>query len=330
MKIAAPVSHLEETEMLLQLGADELYGGVSAPEWEKVYGRGLWINRRSPINANLLSIEEVLQVTALAHAKAASVYITFNSPFYPQDSLNTILALCEKLVRYAHIDGLILADMNLLIAISREKLPVRIHLSSLAACINSESVAYYHLLGVNRVILPRHLILSEIESMVKNWASKMEFEVFAINDGCCFEEGFCQTSHVPGPFCMTDWAVSPFPTRKQEIANSHPNEEYPDDFREFLWYQNNCGCTFQTEGFPNGPCSLCWFGKFRDWGVHSVKIVGREASFYRKMRSLQLVREVMNAVRSGLPRASVAETAKKLRNTPQFCDKGYMCYFREY
>jgi U32 family peptidase len=329
MKIAAPISRLDETEMLLQCGADELYGGIAVPEWEKSYNGKLWINRRNPVNANLFSFQDVLQVTNLAHEKGATVHITFNSPFYPHGSMTQILKLCEKLIKYAPIDGLIVSDLNLLIALSKEKPPVKIHLSSLSACINSESVEYYLSLGVKRIILPRHLTLSEIEAIVQNAGAEMEFEVFAINDGCYFEEGFCQTSHALGPFCMTDWTAKPFRGSERKM-NEEEITGHLKDFREFLWYQNNCGCTFQSEGLPNGPCSLCWFGRFREWGIAAVKIVGREASFYRKMRSLQMAREVMDEVRRNSTGETIEAIAKKLRNTPQLCEKGYMCYFREY
>lgn len=328
MKITAPVSRLEETEMLLHFGADELYAGIAVPEWETAFGGGFWINRRDPAAGNLFSFQDVIQVTALAHEKEAAVYITFNSPFYPDGSITTILRCCEKLIAHARIDGLIVSDVNFLIALSKEKLPVRIHLSSLGACTNSESVEYYLSLGINRIILPRHLRLSEIETIVKNKCAEMEFEVFAINDGCYFEEGFCQTSHALGPFCMTQWMANSFPGSEKKIPEKELRKDV-ESFREFLWYQNNCGCSFQSEGLPNGPCSLCWFAQFRDWGVCAVKIVGREASFYRKMRSLQLVKGVMDEVRRNTTGASVEAFAKKLRNTPQYCEKGYMCYFRK-
>ncbi len=314
--------------MLLHFGADELYAGIGLPEWDSAYGGGLWINRRDPAAGNLFSFQDVLKITKLAHEKEAAVYITFNSPFYPHDSVGPILRFCEKLVALAEIDGLIVSDLNFLIALGKEKLPVKIHLSSLGACTNSESVEYYGFLGVKRIILPRHLNLSEIESIVKKNRLNMEFEVFAVNDGCYFEEGFCQTSHALGPFCMTDWTPEFFPGSGKKIGKEALMKDM-ERFREFLWYQNNCGCSFQSEGLPNGPCSLCRFGQFRDWGVSAVKIVGREASFYRKMRSLQLVAEVMTEVRRNSTWDAVEALAKKLRNTPQYCEKGYMCYFRE-
>jgi putative protease len=156
----------------------------------------------------------------------------------------------------------------------------------------------------------------------------MEFEVFALNDGCYFEEGFCQTSHALGPFCLTQWEPLQHSPKKRPVP-PEMMKKHLDNLHTYLWYQNNCGSSHQQDGLPNGPCSLCSFGRFRDWSVHAVKIVGREASFYRKMRSLQLVKAVMDEVRGGSSVESIAELAKSLRRTPEYCETGYMCYFRE-
>jgi U32 family peptidase len=328
MKIAAPVSRLEEMEMLLHFGADELYAGLRMPEWDNRFGRAFWINRRDPVAGNFFSFEGVKQATALAHEHAAAFYIAVNSPFYPPGSILQVLEICERLVENARIDGLIVSDLHLLLELGKAQFPVRIHLSSLGACTNSESVEYYRSLGVKRVILPRHLRLSEIESIVSNCEPDMEFEVFAINDGCYFEEGLCQTSHAFGPFCMTPYTIHAVDAGRGNLSKKTWLTD-TKDLEEFLWHQNNCGCSFQADGLPNGPCSLCWFAEFRNWGITAVKIIGREASFYRKLRSLQMVKLVMEEVRKNVNSGAVRAFARNLRNTPQFCDKGYMCYFRE-
>ncbi|MFH0812393.1 MAG: U32 family peptidase [Pseudomonadota bacterium] len=328
MKILAPVSAVEEVEMLLHFGADELYCGLSTPEWENHFGGQWWMNRRSPAKANLISWEDMQRLVQLVHERNASVSLTLNAPFYPQGSIRYLLRLVEKVVSELRIDGLIVSDVNFLLLLSREKFPVKIHLSSLGSCFNSRSADFFWSLGVRRIILPRQLRLSEIKPLVREANPNLEFEVFALNDGCYFEEGFCQTSHALGPFCLTDWEVRTFDARGHELS-AKERETHVDELREYLWYQNNCGSSFQKEGLPNGPCSLCWFGYFRDWGITAVKIAGREASFYRKMRSVQLVKAIMDEVRAGVPAEDIGLIARSLRKTPEYCEKGYMCYFRD-
>ena len=328
MKIVAPLRDISEAEMLLHFGADEIYCGITTPEWETYFGRHWWMNRRSPSSANVLSLPAVKEIAEMCHEKSANLYVTLNAPFYSAGSIGYLLKLVEALSAQARIDGVIVSDLNMLLHLFHEAFPIRIHLSSLGGCMNSYGVDFYRSLGVKRIILPRQLGLSEIKALVKAAGQKMEFEVFAVNDGCYFEEGFCQTSHSLGPFCLSNWEIGPHPAARQSISYEEliSNSE---DVKEYLWYQNNCGSSFTVDGLPNGPCSLCWFGHFRNWGVTAVKIVGREASFHRKMSSLQTVKTVMDEVRKQVRTEDIAVYAKKLRNTPHYCEKGYMCYFRE-
>ncbi len=328
MNIVAPISSVAELEMLLECGADELYCGVITPEWEEHFGGTWWMNRRSPQGANLSSWEDIRSIVTQAHNENTPVHVTMNTPFYTRGSARHVLALAERLTGELGVDSLIVSDLNLLSRLSEANLPADLHLSSLGACTNTRTVAFYASLGIQRIILPRQLRIPEIERIVTAEESgKMAFEIFAVNDGCYFEEGLCQTSHAVGsPFCLTDWEVRVHRS-DGEIISADEIARHREELREYLWYQNNCGSSMEESGVPNGPCSLCWFAHFRDWGIGSVKIVGREASFYRKMRSLQLVKTVMDEVRNGASREAVAEFARSIRGTPEHCDKGYMCYF---
>ncbi|UCF56809.1 MAG: U32 family peptidase, partial [Deltaproteobacteria bacterium] len=182
MKIVAPVSSVQEVEMLLHFGADELYCGISTPEWEEHFGGHWWINRRSPRGANLVSREGIQEVVGLAHQRDVPVHVTLNAPFYTQGSIRYVLRLAEKLVSELAIDSIIASDLNFLMLLSRERLPVKIHLSSLGSCFNSRSVDFYSSLGIDRIILPRQLRLSEINQIVTGNNSQIEFEIFAVND----------------------------------------------------------------------------------------------------------------------------------------------------
>jgi len=328
MKIAAPVRSVQEVEMLLHNGADELYCGISTPEWNVLYSNKWWMIRRSPSSASFESLDDLKETIRQAHLQDVPVYLTLNAPFYPKDSLPYLLKLCEKLISETRVDSLIVSDLNFLLRLAREKLPVRIHLSSLGSCFNSRTVEFYRSLGVKRIILPRQLRCSEIKQLVEQSDSHMEFEVFAVNDGCFYEEGFCQASHAFGPFCLENSRMTLLRSEENRITPEKVKNSR-EHLNEYLWFQNNCGSSYQETGLPNGPCSLCLFGHFRDWGIHTVKIVGREASFHRKLGSLQLVKAVIDEVEKGVPPDVIAQKARMYRGTPGYCDKGYMCYFRE-
>lgn len=314
--------------MLIHYGAEELYCGVSTPEWEAHFGGGWWMNRRSPAQANLISRDDLHQVVEVAHRHRVPVQVALNAPFYPEGAIRYLLKLADTLASEFAIDGLIVSDLNFLYGLERLSLPAKIHLSSLGSCFNSRTAEFYRSLGVTRIILPRQVRGSEIQDLLARAGGRMEFEAFALNDGCYFEEGFCQTSHTLGTFCLTEWTARAYCPGAPEESFGRDLGDHLQALRTYLWYQNNCGSSFQQEGLPNGPCSLCLLGAFQSWGMTAVKIAGREASFYRKMRSLQMVKSVMDEVRAGMPSQEVTRFARSLRNTPEYCDRGSMCYFR--
>ena len=166
MKIVAPVSSVEEVEMLVHYGAEELYCGLSTPEWENHFGGQWWMNRRSPAKANLRSWKDIQRVVEVAHHHEVTVSLTLNAPFYPQGSMGYLLKLSEKVGQEAHIDGFIVSDVNFVLLLARERLPVRIHLSSLGSCFNSWAADFYRSLGAGRIILPRQLRLGEIRELI--------------------------------------------------------------------------------------------------------------------------------------------------------------------
>jgi U32 family peptidase len=330
MKIIAPISSIKELDMLSSLGADELYCGFNTEIWQKNFDKSRinWINRREPGSASINSKKEFYDIVNIAHKNNISVALTLNAPFYTEKGISYLLALVEKLIKEIHIDALIVSDLHLIFSLHEEKFPVKLHLSSLGSCFNSQTAAFYGELGIKRIILPRQLTFTEIKELIENADSEMEFEVFAVNDGCYYEEGYCQTSHSFTPFCISNYLIkdSGFAEKKTTKIEC---EKLQKEFQSYLWYQNNCGSSYQEDGLPNGPCSLCLFGNFRDIGVSALKIVGREASFYRKMASLKMVKEVTDKAKEGAGYQEIAEFAKKMRNTENYCQSGYMCYFAE-
>lgn len=328
MKITAPLGAANEVDMLLHYGADEIYCGIHPPEWETYFGNLNWINRRAPSGANMTSLSEIREVTRKAHDKGVSVHVTLNASFYSQQGLEYVIELAFDLVEKAQINTVIVNDVNLLLRLNQERFPANIHISSLAGCMNTHAVKFYKSLNVKRIILPRQLQYREIQRLVKSVGDAMEFEVFAVNDGCFFEEAFCQTTHAAGgPFCLEALHMRPVCPDQAGITPRRMATHHTQ-YETYLWFQNNCGSSFQEDGLPNGPCSLCGFGHFRDWGVTAVKVIGREAAFYRKMRSLQMVKAVVDETRTGVPAEEIAAFSRKIRNTPDHCAKGFMCYFR--
>jgi len=208
------------------------------------------------------------------------------------------------------VAALIVAEWELLLALSEQGLAPRLHISSLASCRNPGAAAFYRSLGVARVILPRHMTLGEIEATA---IPGLEFEAFVLNDGCVFEEGICSTTHALGTFCLADRVGGKF---------GRLDERY-----EFWkWTQNNCGCQ-TSRGYTLGPCGLCALPRLARLGIASLKVVGREASLARKVASVRLAATALKLSEEGARQEDIRAAIIALRGAPELCQDAHLCYY---
>jgi len=328
MKIVTPISAAEEVAPLAAAGADEFYCGIVPKDWTDQF-KSSGVNRR--IFGNFSDYGALQDAVSAAHAAGARISLVMNAQHYTQDHIAALLKIAE---RFAEIggDALIVGDIGLLSTLAEHGLPLRLHVSSLLTCRNSEAVKLYRDLGAARAILPRDVTLSEIATMARA-VPGIELEAFVLNDGCVFEEGSCHTIHLPaklgGPICLDRYdpahaRVDGAPLSDAEAARLKANDEA---YRRFLWHRFSRGFTVSEDGYPFGPCGLCALPAFARAGLAAVKIAGREGRLERKLKSVELVRTIRDSVAGGAPEAEVLSRARGMRGAP--CTDGYMCYYRE-
>lgn len=330
MKITAPISNVEEIALLANAGAQELYCGVVSENWVAQFNTGA-VNRR--YFGNLPSISELNSAVSTAHACGVSLYLVLNAQHYGADQLEALVEFGECFHMMGG-DAVIVADITLILAL-RKKIPdLAIHVSSVASCRNSAAVSFYQDFGVRRVILPRDVNLNEAEIIAKGFPD-LDIEVFILNDGCVFEEGLCHSIHLPksrgGPICLDNYqfqyskasgsAISPKLDERLRL-----NDE---DYQRWIWYRFGCGFSMTDAGDPYGPCGLCAIHRLREAGVASIKIAGREGATKRKIRSVEMVRKVLDKDLDGCDATTVCSTAVGIRETFEHCKSGYMCYYPE-
>jgi len=334
MKVLAPISSYDELEMLAESGAEEFYCGIVPREWMERYTGAVWLNRRSPKGGSFETFSDLKRLVDGAHRLGIPVFVTLNSPYYTSEQLTWVMELARKLDSEAGVDALIVTDINLLMQLSQAGLKADLHVSSVAATLNTEAVRFLLQFGPSRIILPRSLTIPEIERISISCRDQVELEVFMLNDGCAFEEGYCSTTHhhTVGAFCTSlsemdtefEGAGSPGLTSRQTARLRRNLAAY----REWIWYVNGNGCGAAPNGLPYGPCGLCAIPDFQRLGIASLKIVGREASPFKKLASVRMVRDIVDRVRAGSSRLVAIERARSLRGTPEHCDSGYMCYYK--
>lgn len=308
MNILAPLRGSTEVSALLAAGADEFFCGITPPGWEARFG-GTWANRRAPLSAGVADLADFERI--LASTAGRPVFVTLNAPYYPGGAVEMLAGFGARLLEMGAA-GLIVADTELLLALVSAGHGPSIHVSSLATCINGGSAGFYRDLGVSRIILPRHLTLAEIESIV---ISGVEFEVFLLNDGCVFEEGLCATTHAAGPFCTKDGE-----------GLDGISAETVERYAFWKWTLNHCGCR-TGNGYPLGPCGLCALPRLLRAGIASFKVVGREASLARKEASVRIAALGLRLAREGRGPEEIRKTVVERRGWPQMCEERHLCYY---
>jgi len=311
MDILAPVSRPEEVEPLARAGATDLYCGVYDERWARRWGLGAWPNRRGPGPGNLASPAELAEVSAEARLNGLRLHLTINSPVMGPEQERAVVAFARRACE-AHVHGLIVANPALLPLMP----DVRLTASTLSGTHNAEGVRFLAELGAGRVILSRQLSLAEILAIRR--AVRVELEVFILNDACVFEESSCHTAHTApawgGPYCLARRRCDDLDFASA-LAARQP------------WLEALGDRSLSSTGLPVGPCGLCALVDLVESGVQGVKIVGREAHPYRKVRSTQMVRHVLDGISQGNG-SEARERAVALQDR-QRCRSGLYCYYPE-
>ncbi|MCK4508639.1 MAG: U32 family peptidase, partial [Desulfuromonadales bacterium] len=129
MRIISPVDNLNEARLLLQAGADELYGGYLPAEWAD-YSLAASLNQRTFSSAQIVSEEELSEIIALVKAHECRFALTLNAPFYTDKQFPLMVEYVDQMVALG-IDSLILADPGLLRLLKKRHTHLEYHASTL-------------------------------------------------------------------------------------------------------------------------------------------------------------------------------------------------------
>lgn len=153
MKTVVGITDLGEAERFAR-EADELYCGVPA-----------LANHRDG-QRNLKDFRELGRIAALAARHGKPLLVAANEVYEPRAYRAAIAGLRKCLA--AGAAGFIVRDAGLLREMKERGLKAELVLSSLALCLNVETLKFYKELGVSRVVLPQHLEVREAAGILKN------------------------------------------------------------------------------------------------------------------------------------------------------------------
>lgn len=272
MKILSPFDSIDEVVPLLNAGADELYGGVIPDGWRS---GAVAVNRRSFADAQFGSEAEFGAAVGLAAERGAPVDLTLNAPFYHPSLYPELLDFTARALDWG-IRSIIASDPGLLARV-RERFPeALLTLSTMAGAVNREAFAFYRRFDVGRAVLPRHLTLAEMASIVSS-APDLEFEAFVLIGKCPNEEAYCTFQHVSRE---KRWPCE-IPYRVYEGDSAvEASGETPQVAAKRRWMGVD----------RRMACGLCGVGSLRAMGVKVLKLVGRGGPTPGKVANVRLVR----------------------------------------
>ena len=309
MKILSPIDKASEVDILADAGADEFYGGYVSEKWRGKYSMLGSANHRYFPSAQIASEKELKVLISAAHGRGTNFYLTMNAPYY---SVEQYADLLEDAKKYSElgVDAFIVSDLGLILRM-RDTLPeAHIHLSTLGTIFNSESAAFFHKLGVDRMVFPRELTLKEIKG-VSEANPDVFFDAFVMIGKCPNIEGFCSFTH------NSPDLIWPCEEKYSAIALKGAAAEAMID-AQAGWSRVN----------RRQACGLCAIGALEDAGVKAVKIVGRGGPTAMKLKAVQAVREIVGMSANGKDGSTEAAHRLYREIFGNLCNP-YVCYFPE-
>ena len=277
MLYAAALSSPEETDILHEAGADEVYMGLLEDEWRFPYGGHDIISRRQG-KANLSSRHQLKTVAEQAQALHMSAYLALNAR-YTKEQYPYLLRLCEEFASWGGT-GIILQDMGLLLCLHDKALPLKLTASLLAVTVNADGVRFMKQLGVSRVVFPRFLKLAEMKQIAAA-VPGMEYEFMASGDQCPMIDGLCRSFHGE--------TFEPVPGLLKEAGGSCPTiTDFDASFPTFTTFDTSCSAHHLCAGLPRNvhPCAACEMRTMEDAGIRILKFGGRGTPLNTRVRDL--------------------------------------------
>ncbi|MEJ2639134.1 MAG: U32 family peptidase, partial [Desulfosarcinaceae bacterium] len=183
-EILAPAGNRAAFLAALAAGADAVYCGLK--------------QFSARMEAKNFQLEELAQLTALAHKKRVRVYVTLNTLLKP-DETQEMGGLIATLTGRVGPDALIVQDLGVVRLARQAGFKGELHLSTLANVSFPAAIGWIPgKLPVQRVVLPRELSVDEIKQMAAQCPPGLSLETFIHGALCYAVSGRCYWSSFLG------------------------------------------------------------------------------------------------------------------------------------
>ena len=332
MKITAGMGSVEDYEMLVQAGADEIFCGYVPFDWNQKFGNLMPLNRREVMyyHVQVNVCEDMKLLANMMKDMHVPVAITLNALYYTEEQLkwigDTILRLMELGFR-----DYIIADIGLVLYLRERRIPCYIHMSGEIGEWNEPAIRMIREIcgqdagspQCKRIIFHRKNSIEDMESMIGAFEEKdMEYEAFLMNEMCHFTGGFCNSLHCDemGYLCRVSYWLG-------TVRNGDAVPEKIMALQEQAWDQEPDLKAYDESGYLCGEtgCGLCALYQLKQAGITHLKLVGR-GNYVDHME-----KDIRN-LRTALDILEMAENEEKFQCTikrtmfPNGCSG--KCYYR--
>ncbi len=247
--ILAPAGNRAAFLAALAAGADAIYCGLKSMS--------------ARMEAKNFSMEELAQLTQMAHDRGVKVYVTVNALLKP-DELDRAGQLIDSLQRHVHPDALIVQDLGVVALARQAGFDGEIHLSTLANVTFPNSLGFIaRILAVERVVVPRELSIDEIKAMAGACPKALGLEAFIHGALCYGVSGRCYwSSYMGGKSGLRGRCVQPCRRHYRQgdqkgqgnrIARSFSCQDFSVDVLVKILGQVKKVLAWKIEGRKKGP-----------------------------------------------------------------------------
>lgn len=275
-ELLAPAGDMECLRFALCYGADAVYLGA------KAFGM-----RSSSAN---FGDEDLFAAASMAHAAGKRVYLTLNT--LPTNEEMDNLPRLLSVVRQAHLDAFIVADLGVLRMAQKVAPEVEIHFSTQAGIANWASAGAAYEMGAKRVVLARELSVEDIAEIRAKTPPELELEVFVHGAMCMSVSGRCLLSqYMTGRDANRGMCA-------QSCRWKYTLHEEKRPGQSFEIGEGDGGSYILS---ADDLCAAPLLDKLLDAGVASVKIEGRSKSFYYVASATAAYRAALDAALAAEP-----------------------------
>lgn len=177
IELLAPAGDLTRAKIAIKYGADAVYIG----------GKSFSLRSR----ASNFDIADIKEAVIFAKQYQAKIFVTVNIIPHQEDlqGVDQYLMQLEQI----GVSAVICSSIEIIKIAKRVAPKLEVHLSTQQSVTNSQAIAFYKDLGVDRVVLARELSMTEISKTNHN--SPLPLEVFIHGGMCANYSGRCTISN---------------------------------------------------------------------------------------------------------------------------------------